>query len=256
MPATPRLDWSACFLRRYNLKAADILWSRRLVDGDVAVHEGKVITFCIFIYALISFGLVLRWRRDSPLCMCLRACVISVSLHCYTFPFVFHSSRKYCDHSWSRRRWWIMIGVKRAEEHGEGILSLRNPSGHQGGRWGPWWLRWKRRFSCFCTGVSSSVPLWPSVTWWYICMIEYTVYLHILYSRWLNFHDLVHHVLVSLPYLWNIPKRWKSFFSSYLKFKGRKKHTRKVYYQTKVLGCTGVASRKSLGKVELRRWRK
>lgn len=30
---------------------------------------------------------------------------------------------------------------------------------------------------------------------------EYTVYLHILYSRWLNFHDLVHHVLVSLLYL-------------------------------------------------------
>lgn len=104
-------------------------------------------------------------------CVCVCVCVISVSLHCYAFPFVFPSSRKYCDHSWSRRRWWIMIGVKRAEEHGEGILTLRNPSGHQGGRWGPWWLRWKRRFSCFCTGVSSSVPLWPSVTWWYICVI-------------------------------------------------------------------------------------
>lgn len=81
-------------------------------------------------------------------------------------------------------------------------------------------------------------------------------YLHILYSRWLNFHDLVHHVLVSLLYLWNIPKRWKSFFSSYLKFKCRKKPTRKVYYQTELLGCAGVASRKSLGKVELSRRRK
>lgn len=30
---------------------------------------------------------------------------------------------------------------------------------------------------------------------------EYTVYLNILYSRWLNFHDLVHYVLVSLLYL-------------------------------------------------------
>lgn len=193
-------------------------------------------------------------------CVCVCVCVISVSLHCYAFPFVFPSSRKYCDHSWSRRRWWIMIGVKRAEEHGEGILTLRNPSGHQGGRWGPWWLRWKRRFSCFCTGVSSSVPLWPSVTWWCICVIARwpnTLFICIFFTAgglifmiWFTMFSLVCFIFETFLSAGNPfpPHTWSS--------NAEKKHTRKVYYQTELLGCAGVASRKSLGKVELSRRRK
>lgn len=47
---------------------------------------------------------------------------------------------------------WTMV----AEERGDRNPSLSNPSGHRGGRQGPWWLRWKRRFVCCCAGVSAA----------------------------------------------------------------------------------------------------
>lgn len=47
---------------------------------------------------------------------------------------------------------WTMV----AEERGDRNPSHSNPSGHRGGRSGPWWLRWKRRSVCCCAGVSAA----------------------------------------------------------------------------------------------------
>lgn len=79
-----------------------------------------------------------------------------------------------------------MIGDKRSEQHGERKRSQHNPSVHRGGgRWGPWWLRWKQHCSYFyirvSTAVQSALYLFalhtmaktasPSVTLRCICMI-------------------------------------------------------------------------------------
>lgn len=102
---------------------------------------------------------------------------------------------------------WTMVGSNRAEEHGERNLSHYNPSGRRGERWGPWWLRWKQRYLCFCTGVSA-VPVCSAhndLNRLAICHMDthlhdcffmltsHTIHLDLMCSAYLYFHHVCSH---------------------------------------------------------------
>lgn len=106
----------------------------------------------------------------------------------------------FIEDSWPAAAGWSMIGDNRAEEHGERNLSQHNPSGHRGGRWGPWWLRWKQHYSYFYTGVSPAVLYLFDSNRLTICLMHFAwLFLYgdqsdylFRYHLWLYSHDLAY----------------------------------------------------------------